>query len=114
MLVISFGKHPLRLGCHYSAGIEMFGFVSIPRQRFRVAGNARAFDVEWLTCGGVLSENLIQLEIPLQCRLLSRKSEHLVLSRPFRGRVHEASHSHSARQPAFNRGLDEIGSEECD
>jgi len=32
-----------------------------------------------------------------QCRLLSRKSEHLVLPRPFSGRVDKAGHSHSAR-----------------
>src|SRR5262245_36788265 len=36
-----------------------------------------------------------------------------MLPRPFRGRVYQTSNSHSARQPALNRGLDEIGSEEC-
>src|SRR5215510_15591020 len=46
--------------------------------------------------------------------LIDRQPKHLVLSRPFRGRVHEASHSHSARQPALDRSLDKIGSEECE
>src|SRR5262245_12358233 len=50
----------------------------------------------------------------LECVLLSRKSEHLVLPRPFRGRVDKASHCHSSKQPALDRSLDEIRSEECE
>jgi hypothetical protein len=46
--------------------------------------------------------------------LLSRKSEHLVLSGPFGRRVYEASNSHSAWQPAFDRSIDEIRGDECE
>src|SRR5262245_57938892 len=54
------------------------------------------------------------LRTPFACDTRRREAEHLVLPRPFGGRVHEASHSHSARQPAFDRSLDEIGGEECE
>jgi hypothetical protein len=42
------------------------------------------------------------------------ESKHLVLPRPLGGHVHEASHSRSAWQLAFDRSLDKVGGEECE
>jgi hypothetical protein len=45
-------------------------------------------------------------------RLLRGKAEHLVLTRPFRWQVDEATNAHAVRQPAIDCSLNEIGGEE--